>query len=103
MPREAAAAFARDRQQRLTGQLEAFEETLQKLVLLIDARRQESVLIHASSAATEAAFLVTEGKELLATFRRVKALRQGDPERTDAVLRMLDFNKRALTYLAGGR
>lgn len=87
-----AAKWERARLARLTAHFDVFVEEAEKLILLLDARNTES-----------ADKLSKAGMQVLADTKTARGMKAGTPERVKAVTDVLDFNRAALMYLAGGR
>jgi hypothetical protein len=101
--RQAALAYERDREHRLTGQMEAFEVTVEKLIQLLEEKRASFALTRSSADAMEAGDMAIEGRALLTEFTAAKKLEPGNKSRSDTVIRVLTFQTKALAYLAGRR
>lgn len=101
--RQKALDYERQRSERLTGQIEAFEVTVERLVDLLEDKHKAAKLTRASADALETGDMVAEGKALLIEFEEAKRLEPGNKKRSDTVIRVLTFQNKALAYLAGRR
>lgn len=101
--RQKALDYERQRSERLTGQIEAFEITVERLIQLLEEKRSSATMTRSTGNALEAAEMANEGKALLSEFASAKLLEPGNKTRSDTVIRVLTFQNKALAYLAGRR
>lgn len=101
--RQKALDYERQRSERLTGQIEAFEITVQKLIVLLEEKCASASLTRSAADAFTSGTMAEEGKMLLNEFEEAKKLEPGNKQRSDVVIRVLTFQTRALAYLAGRR
>lgn len=77
---------------RLTGQYVAFRQIAADIVRVLDKRRVGT-----------AKALATEGRAILDEIDRADTLPSGHQSRSDAIKKLIDFQRRALAYLSGNR